>query len=153
MIKTLALAGTFVALAVAANADTYDTVGVVVDVQPEYAQVTTSVPVQSCYNVQTGGSTGDTIAGAIIGGAIGNQFGGGSGKDAATVLGAIIGADIANQPRTQQRCETVYQDSYTTELVGYIVTYELFGMHGVAHSHYNYRVGDSIPLQVTIVPR
>jgi uncharacterized protein YcfJ len=153
MIKMVALLSLFASVAGSANAETYNTVGTVIDVQPEYAQVTTSVPTETCRNVQSGGNVGDTIAGAIIGGAIGNQFGGGSGKDAATVLGAIIGADVANQPRTRLQCETVYSNSYTNELVGYVVTYELLGFHGVAYSHSNYRIGDHKPVRVTIEPR
>ena len=149
MIKSITLAGAIAVFAHSAGADTYTT-GTVIDIQPEYAQVMSTVPVQNCYNVQSGGSTGDVLAGAIVGGAIGNQFGGGSGQDAMTVLGAIVGADIAEQPRLKQQCETYYQNSYTQELVGYTVTYDAHGDVGIVHTNRSYYIGEPIKLRMIV---
>jgi uncharacterized protein YcfJ len=112
-------------------------------------------------NVQGGqASTGDTILGAVIGGAIGNQVGGGSGKDAATILGAIIGADIANKkPRTSQQiigyreeqtCNNVTFYETQEELKNYTIRYEWRGVQGSTVTYNNYRVGDRLPIEVTI---
>ena len=112
-------------------------------------------------NVQNGqASTGDTIVGAIIGGALGNQVGGGKGKDAATILGAIIGADVANKrPRTSQQiigyreeqtCNNVTFYDKQEEIKNYTIRYEWNGIKGRTVTYNNYRVGDRIPVEITI---
>ena len=112
-------------------------------------------------NVQGGqASTGDTIVGAIIGGAIGNHVGGGSGKDAATVLGAIIGADIVNKRpqqkqqiigyREEQTCNNVTFYETQEEIKNYTIRYEWRGIQGSTRTYNNYRVGDRIPVEITI---
>lgn len=104
-------------------------------------------------------STGDTVLGAVIGGAIGNQVGGGSGKDAATVLGAIIGADIANKKggqqqivgyRQEQVCQNVTFYETQEQLKNYTITYEWNGVRGQTVTYNNYRVGDRLPVTVSI---
>ena len=104
-------------------------------------------------------STADAFVGAIIGGAIGNQFGGGSGKDAATVLGAIIGADVANKKgsqeqiigyRQEQVCQNVTFYETQEELKNYTIRYEWRGIVGKTVTYNNYRVGDRIPVNVSI---
>ena len=104
-------------------------------------------------------STADAFVGAIIGGAIGNQFGGGSGKDAAAVLGAIVGADVANKKggqnqiigyRQEQVCNNVTFYETQEQLKNYTITYEWNGMQGRTVTYNNYRVGDRIPVNVSI---
>ena len=104
-------------------------------------------------------STGDTVLGAVIGGAVGNQFGSGSGKDAMTVLGAIVGADIANKKggqqqivgyRQEQVCQNVTFYETQEQLKNYTITYEWNGMQGRTVTYNNYRVGDRIPVTVSI---
>lgn len=104
-------------------------------------------------------STGDTVLGAVIGGAVGNQFGNGSGKDAMTVLGAIVGADIANKRRGQQQivgyrqeqvCQNVTFYETQEQLKYYSITYEWNGMQGQTITYNNYRIGDRIPVTVSI---
>jgi uncharacterized protein YcfJ len=104
-------------------------------------------------------STADAFVGAIIGGAIGNQFGGGSGKDAATVLGAIVGADVANKKgsqeqiigyRQEQVCQNVTFYETQEELKNYTIRYEWRGIVGKTVTYNNYRVGDRIPVDVTV---
>ena len=104
-------------------------------------------------------STADAFVGAIIGGAIGNQFGGGSGKDAATVLGAIVGADVANKKgsqeqiigyRQEQVCQNVTFYETQEELKNYTIRYEWRGVVGKTVTYNNYRVGDRIPVRVSI---
>ena len=104
-------------------------------------------------------STADAFVGAIIGGAIGNQFGGGSGKDAATVLGAIVGADVANKKgsqeqiigyRQEQVCQNVTFYETQEELKNYTIRYEWRGIVGKTVTYNKYRVGDRIPVDVTV---
>ena len=104
-------------------------------------------------------STADAFVGAIIGGAIGNQFGGGSGKDAATVLGAIVGADVANKKgsqeqiigyRQEQVCQNVTFYETQEELKNYTIRYEWNGLVGKTVTYNNYRVGDRLPIRVSI---
>ena len=165
--KTLLTASVLALVATSAAAQTkYATI---TNVQPNYQTVYMNVPQQQCQNIQVPvygtvkngqASTGDTILGAVIGGAIGNQFGNGSGRDAATVLGAIIGADVANKKprhsqqiigyREEQTCNNVTYYETQQELKNYTIRYEWRGMQGKTVTYNNYRVGDRIPVEVTI---
>ena len=163
--RALMLASAVAVLAFPAFADTYNTTGTVTSVTPQYRNVTVPVDLQDCRDVEVpvyggnSGSTSDTIVGAIIGGAIGNQFGGGSGKDAMTVLGAIVGADVANRSaqgnsivgyRTERQCTTRTVNDTRRELTDYRITYEVLGVEQTANVTTSYRVGDTIPVRVTI---
>ena len=165
LLATVAVISTM-SFATSASADEYATITAV---KPNYQNVqvpryrtdcrVNQVPIYG--NVQNGqASTGDTIVGAIIGGAIGNQVGGGSGKDAATVLGAIIGADVANKRgsqsqeivgyREEQTCKNVTYYETQEELKNYTIRYEWRGIQGSTRTYNNYRVGDRIPVEVTV---
>lgn len=165
LLTTIAVITTM-SFATSASADEYATVTAV---KPNYQNVQVpryrtdcqvkKVPIYG--NVQNGqAGTGDVIVGAIIGGAIGNQVGGGSGKDAATVLGAIIGADVANKRTTQQQEIVGYREEQTCnnvtyyetqeELKNYTIQYEWRGIQGSTRTYNNYRVGDRIPVEVTV---
>ena len=164
--KRLLTTVAMICFATSASADEYATITAV---KPNYQNVSVpryrtdcrvnQVPIYG--NVQNGqSSTGDTIVGAIIGGAIGNQVGGGSGKDAATVLGAIIGADVANKRTTQQQQIIGYREEQTCnnvtyyetqeEIKNYTIRYEWRGIQGSTFTYNNYRVGDRIPVEVTV---
>jgi uncharacterized protein YcfJ len=162
--KTLLATVAVVCFATSAYAQTeYATI---TKVQPNYQNVSVPQHRTDCrivevpiYGGRSQASTGDTIVGAIIGGAIGNQVGGGSGKDAATVLGAIIGADVANKKGGQERiigyrqeqvCNNVTFYETQEQLKNYTITYEWNGMQGRTVSYNNYRVGDRIPVTVSI---
>ncbi len=153
-------------ISTAAQAEEFATI---TNVKPNYQTVSVpryrtdcrvnQVPIYG--NVQNGqATTGDTIVGAIIGGAIGNQVGNGSGKDAATILGAIIGADVANKkPRTSQQiigyreeptCNNVTYYETGEEIKNYTIRYEWRGIQGSTFTYNNYRVGDRIPVEVTV---
>lgn len=164
LLATVAVIST-ISFATSASADEYATITAV---KPNYQNVqvpryrtdcrVNQVPIYG--NVQGQASTGDTIVGAIIGGAIGNQVGGGSGKDAATVLGAIIGADVANKRgsqsqeivgyREEQTCKNVTYYETQEELKNYTIRYEWRGIQGSTRTYNNYRVGDRIPVEVTV---
>ena len=165
LLATVAIIGSL-SFAASANAQEYATI---TNVNPNYQNVSVpkyrtdcrvnQVPIYG--NVQGGqASTGDTILGAVIGGALGNQVGGGSGKDAATILGAIIGADVANKkPRTSQQiigyreeqtCNNVTYYETQQELKNYSIRYEWRGIVGKTVTYNNYRVGDRLPIRVTI---
>jgi uncharacterized protein YcfJ len=134
---------------------------VVTSVETNYKTVLQHVPVRECTDVkipvygQKPASTGDALAGAIIGGVIGNQFGSGSGKDAMTILGAIAGADAANKNQgnqivgyqIQQQCTEVISRQQEQVVHNYIITYE---WNGRTYTYNKYRVGDRIPVTITI---
>ena len=119
---------------------------------PEYAEVlkvtpltkTIRTPRQDCHDEQVTRQAPvkdehqvlGTIAGAVIGGVVGHQIGGGTGRDIATVAGAAGGGYAGNRIQknlqdrdtvttTQQKCETVYDNSEKT--TGYRVRYRLNG--------------------------
>ena len=153
----------FASTASIASADEYATI---IKVQPNYQNISVPNHRTDCKIVEVpiyGGraqtSTGDTIVGAVIGGAIGSQFGGGSGKDAMTVLGAIVGADVANKKggqnqiigyRQEQVCQNVTFYETQEQIKNYTITYEWNGMQGRTVTYNNYRVGDRIPVSVSI---
>jgi len=162
--KTLLATVAVVCFATSAYAQTeYATI---TQVQPNYQNVSVPQSRTDCkivevpiYGGRSQASTGDTIVGAIIGGAIGNQVGGGSGKDAATVLGAIIGADVANKKggqqqivgyRQEQVCNNVTFYETQEQLKNYTIRYEWNGLVGKTVTYNNYRVGDRIPVEVTV---
>ena len=163
--KTLLATVAVVCFATSAYAQTeYATI---TQVQPNYQNVSVPQYRTDCkivevpiYGGRSQASTGDTIVGAIIGGAIGNQVGGGSGKDAATVLGAIIGADVANKRATQQQQIIGYREEQTCnnvtyyetqeEIKNYTIRYEWRGIQGSTFTYNNYRVGDRIPVEITV---
>ena len=164
LLATVAVVSTM-SFATSASAEEYATVTAV---KPNYQNVSVpryrtdcrvnQVPIYG--TVQGQASTGDALAGAIIGGVIGNQVGGGSGKDAATVLGAIIGADVANKRgsqsqeiigyREEQTCNNVTYYETQEELKNYTIQYEWRGIQGSTLTYNNYRVGDRIPVEVTV---
>jgi|TARA_B110000977_G_scaffold85042_1_gene113563 uncharacterized protein YcfJ len=161
--KTLLATVAVLGFATAAHAAEYATITFV---KPNYRTISTPSTQQVCKTVdvpiygRTGqASTGDTLFGAIIGGAIGNQVGNGNGKDVATVLGAIIGADVANKNSGQQqiigyqqehRCNNVTTYRSQEELKNYTINYEWRGVQGSTVTYNNYRVGDRLPIEVTI---
>jgi len=141
----------------------------VINVKPNYVNVqvprhrnecqTVEVPIYSNYGGQA--STGDTLFGALIGGALGNQVGGGKGKDAATILGAIIGADVANKRavtgqrqivgyRQEENCRKISFHETQERLKNYRITYEFNGIQATSFTHNQYKVGDRIPVTVSI---
>ena len=137
LLATVAILG----MATAAQAAEYATI---TKITPNYQNVSVPQYRTDCrmnevpiYGRSGQASTGDTVFGAIIGGALGNQVGGGSGKDAMTVLGAIIGADVANKKGGQ-------------ELKNYTIRYEWNGIVGKTVTYNNYRVGDRLPIRVSI---
>lgn len=137
-------------------------------VEPNYQNVSVPTSRLECEVVEvpvykkSEASTGDVVVGAVIGGAIGNQIGNGSGKDAATVLGAIIGADIANKKtgqeqiveyRQEKRCNKVVYYETEEQLRNYTVWYEWNGIVNKMFSVSKYRVGDTIPVTVSVKVR
>ena len=105
--------------------------------------------------------TGEVLGGAIIGGILGNQVGGGKGKDAMTVLGAIIGADVANKRavtgqrqivgyRQEENCRKISFYETHERLENYRITYEFNGIQATSFTQNQYKVGDRIPVTISI---
>jgi len=163
--KKLLATVAIVCLASTALADNYATI---IQITSNYQNISipqwrtdcriVEVPVYGSVHSQA--STGDTIIGAVIGGAVGSQFGKGSGKDAMTVLGAIAGADIVNKNasnssqivgyRQEQTCNNVKFYETQEQVKNYTITYEWNGNQGRTVTYNNYRVGDRIPVNISI---
>lgn len=165
--RVLAIAGAIAVFAFPAFAETYNMNGTVTSVTPQYRNVTVPVTVQDCRDVEVpvysnggGVNTEGAIIGGIVGGIVGNQVGGGSGREAATGVGAMIGAIIGGNNngnnrqvtgyRTERQCTNQTVNESRRELTDYRVTYEILGVQQTANVARSYRVGDSIPVQVTI---
>jgi uncharacterized protein YcfJ len=164
--KLKLLIATLLSVVVATTAHANTDYATVVRVEANYQNVSVPTSRQECdivdvpiYSGKSQSSTGDVIVGAVIGGAIGNQFGGGSGKDAATVLGAIIGADIANKKtnqeqivgyRQEKRCNKVVYYETEEQIKNYTVWYDWNGIVNKTVTISKYRVGEVIPVRISI---
>ena len=167
--KTLLATVAILACTTSLQAQSQTDFATVIHVKPNYQNVqvprhrnecqTVEVPIYS--NVGGQASTGDTIFGALIGGALGNQVGGGKGKDAMTVLGAIIGADVANKRaatgqqqivgyRQEENCRKISFYETHERLKNYRITYEFNGIQATSLTQNQYKVGDRIPVTVSI---
>ena len=164
--RVLAIAGAVAIFAFPAFADTYNTTGIVTSVTPQYRNVTVPVTVQDCQDVQVpvygnsgGVNTEGAIIGGIVGGIVGNQVGGGSGREAATGVGAMIGAIVGGNSgnnrqvtgyRVERQCSNRTVNDTRRELTDYRITYEVLDVEQTANVTTPYRVGDTIPVRVTI---
>ena len=115
-------------------------------------------------------SAGRMILGGVIGAAIGNSIGSGDGRRAATVAGAIIGSAIGHdagarrsegydngrydgyrsEPRTVQRCDVRYEESWEERIDGYRVSYEYNGRQFTTRLPYD--PGRKIRVRVDVRP-
>ena len=159
---------TSIAFVLAAAPSVAETVSArITDVEPRYQTVYQNVPRTQCQNVevpiygtvQGGGATGgDVLGGMIIGGLLGKGV---TGKDngaaAGAVIGGIIAADQGNRSRqvitgykTERQCSEVIVREETRQVKDYVITFEWNGVYGSAYTYNNYRVGQRIPVEVSL---
>ena len=139
----------------------------ITEIQPRYQTSYQNVPSTQCQNVevpiygtvQGGGATGgDVLGGMIIGGILGKGV---TGKDngaaAGAVIGGIIAADQGNRSRqvitgyrTERQCSEIMVREETRQVKDYIITFEWNGIYGSAYTYNNYRVGQRIPVEVSL---
>ena len=140
----------------------------ITNVKPNYQTVYMNVPRTECQNVEVPvygtvtrqGNAGEgALAGMIIGGILGKGV---TGKDdgaaAGAVIGGIIGADRAGTRqeqvitgyRTERQCSEVMVREQQREIKNYTITYEWNGIEASSYTYNRYRVGDYIPINVTI---
>jgi len=135
-------------------------------VQPNYQNIsvpttrtecrTVNVPVYG--NVQGNGASGtDVLTGMVLGGLIGK---GASGNDKGAAAGAVIGGIIAAENKNnrqeivgyqqQQQCNDVTFYETQETLKNYTIWYEWNGAQGRSYTYNQYRLGDQIPVTVSI---
>lgn len=146
-----------------ANAETRQ--ATITSIQPNYETVYSNVPSTQCRDVEVpvfgqgnGVNTEGAIIGGLLGGVVGNQFGGGSGKDAMTGIGAITGAIIGGNSgnrvvtgyRVERQCTEVMTRQEQRQIRNYTITYQWNGVNGRSFTYNQYRVGDRIPVTVSI---
>lgn len=162
MKKLFAIAA-FIGFASSAHAETrYATI---TGVTTNYQTVTVDVPRQSCQDVQVpvysqgnGVNTEGAILGGIVGGIVGNQVGGGTGREAATGVGAMIGAIVGGNSgnrqvtgyRTERQCSEMLVREQVRQIRNFTIAYEWNGIRGSSFTHNDYRVGDRIPVTISI---
>lgn len=165
MIKTLTTAATAIAiLASAASAATHQVQATVTDVFPMTSRVAEMVPTTVCETVQVpitetrrqGGGSGDALAGMIIGGLIGK---GATGNDRGAAVGAVIGGmmgaegnsyQVVTGYRNEQQCRQEYTTQFRDVNSGYQVEYNWNGLEGTVMTNTQYRVGDTILINITM---
>lgn len=159
---------TTVAFVLAAAPAVAETVSArITGVEPRYQTVYQNVPRTQCQNVEVpiygtvqggGASGGDVLGGMIIGGLLGKGV---TGKDngaaAGAVIGGIIAADQGNRTRqvitgyrTERQCSEVMIREETRQVKDYVITFEWNGVYGSAYTYNNYRVGQRIPVEVSL---
>lgn len=167
MNKLLVTAAAIAMTASAANAETR--YANITRVEPNYQTVYQNVPRTQCQNVevpvygtvQGGGNAGEgALLGMIIGGVIGDAVSGGKGDATAggAIIGGIIGADRAQNNtrqvvtgyRTERQCSEVMVREEQREIRNYTITYEWNGIRAQSYTYNRYRVGDRIPVTVSI---
>ena len=165
MKKLLATAALIVTALPAAAETRYATI---TNVQPNYQTVYMNVPKTQCQNVEVPiygtvtrqGNAGEgALAGMIIGGILGKGV---TGKDdgaaAGAVIGGIIGADRAGTRQeqvitgyeTQRQCSEVMVREQQREIKNYTITYRWNNITAQSYTFNRYRVGDNIPVTVSI---
>lgn len=162
----MAVAASLIAFPVLA--DTYNTTATVTAVTPMYRDVSVPVTIQNCQNVQVpvygtvqggGNAVEGAVGGAIVGAIIGEVLGGDkNARNTGAVFGAIVGGDkAANGTRqvvtgykTERQCTNATAYETQQQLTDYLITYKVFGVEQQANVTNKYRVGDRIPVQVTI---
>jgi|TARA_B110000977_G_scaffold179397_1_gene237927 uncharacterized protein YcfJ len=162
--KKLLVAAAFIGLAPIANAEAY---AIITHVEPNYENVRVNVPTTSCRDVEVpiygvvqrgGASGGDVLTGMIIGGLLGKGI---TGKDNGAAAGAVFGGVIAaDKGQGSERVITGYSlerrctniDRYETQerIKNFRISYELDGTYGQSYTYNRYRVGDRIPVSISI---
>ena len=143
--------------------------GTVTSVTENWVWEEVRVPFEQCTTVRVpstryrsnGNSSGDALSGMIIGGILGKSINGNS-NDAA--VGAILGGLLANNNhnhgrvvqhnsyREERRCMTQYETKRDMVQVGYSVDYMYEGYLYTMKTFKSLRIGDKIPLNVSVSP-
>lgn len=135
-------------------------------VEPRYETRIQNTPTTQCQDVQvpiygqtqgSGASGGDVLGGMILGGLLGK---GASGNDKGAAVGAILGGVIAADNKkskqvitgyqTQRQCTEVMAREQVTVIKDFVIRFEWQGHRGKAYTFNDYRVGDLIPVEVSL---
>jgi uncharacterized protein YcfJ len=138
----------------------------ITSVQPNYELVNVEYIDQRCSDVEVpiysqvqggGASGGDVLGGMIIGALLGKGV---TGKDngaaAGAVLGGVIAADkkqsrqVISGYKVERQCFDTVQYLKERKFKNNLIHFEWNGVRGSAYTYNNYRVGQSIPVTVTI---
>jgi len=138
----------------------------VLSVEDIYETQQRQIPRESCTVVEVpvygaqGGNGAFDIGSAIIGGIIGNNMKGEDGGGAAgAIIGGLLGAEVKKQNqvitgyRKVNQCTTTYDIVREEVLTGFKVVYEIFGVKGQTFKYKRPRVGDALPVVVSITAR
>lgn len=172
-ISTLLVSSTLSFVAGAAYGESYTLSANVTNVKPIYKTIIVNRPITTCTPVQvpiyetveskeSGDVIGSLIIGGLIGSAIGNSVSDGDGAGTAgAVLGSIIGANEAQKGTTTttqkiigyrqtEQCNTTTISKTEQQLSHYEVIFEVIGLSGTKASTTKMKIGDSIPVAVTV---
>jgi len=147
-----------------ADANAYATI---THVKPNYERVSVNVPRTDCQDVQVpiysnvkrpGASGTDVLTGMLFGGLLGKGI---TGKDngaaAGAVFGGIIAADRAQGAdrvitgyHVERKCVQRNRWEDREQIKNYRITYNWNGTYGTSYTQREYRVGDRLPVTVSI---
>lgn len=140
---------------------------IVVDVEPNWIEVSRTVPVESCgitqvpiyETVQSQGATGlDVLFGSVFGGLLGKAV---TDKDEGAVAGAVIGGVVAAEAgrapelrivgyEDKEICTTRYVQRTESVPEDYTIQYDWNGYRGWGVVKDQYVVGDEIEVNVSV---
>lgn len=161
LITTTAILATMATSAVAQTV--YATIN---SVQPRYETRIQNTPTTQCQDVQVpiygqtqggGASGGDVLGGMILGGLLGKGVGGDDkGAAIGAILGGVVAADnkkskqVVTGYRTERQCTEVMAQQQVTVVKDFVIHFDWQGHRGKAFTFNDYRVGDRIPVEVSI---
>jgi|SaaInlStandDraft_1057018.scaffolds.fasta_scaffold05627_10 uncharacterized protein YcfJ len=162
--KTLLASTALLFASTVAHAQQYATI---TDVKTNYETSYQNTTTQQCYDVEVpvygnvqGGNAGEgALGGMIIGGLLGKGVtGNDQGAAAGAIIGGIIGADNAQNStrrvitgyRIERQCDQVANRKPVRTVKNYRITYVWNGVRNRSYTYNHYRVGDRIPITVTI---
>jgi len=169
MFKFIATTTIALSLATTAFADSQRRYATITKIKPRYSTVQNVQPIRECYTVEVpvygntssnnGASAGDVLGGMIIGGILGKGV---SGNDQGAAAGAVLGGMIAADNkqgskqgiigyRQEQRCENRQKVTESRQIRDYKIWFQWDGIVSSTYTYNNYKVGDSIPVAVSIV--
>ena len=142
------------------SAERYATV---IKIKLKYQTKTISEPQRRCQNLEVpiygilqtrGASSSGMVIGSLLGGTV-------SGIDRGAAAGAVIGglmaADQGQQIkriivgyRPERQCNLVQVNTEQSHIKNHRITYNCNGIRGKSYTYNNYRIGNQIPINVSI---
>lgn len=142
------------------SAESYSTV---IKIKLKYQTKTITEPQRRCQNLEVpiygilqtrGASSSDVLGSMIIASLLDGTV---SGIDRGAVIGGLMAADQGQQIkriivgyRPERQCNLVQVNTEQSHIKNHRITYNCNGIRGKSYTYNNYRIGNQIPINVSI---